>query len=346
MAGTPGHHGVIEILGRARRAARESAWGLALTAAGVAAAYALGLLLPTVSPLTLAVALGAVVGNVPGSLRRSQAGLDVATHHLLRLGIVLLGLRLAVTDVVDLGLPSLAVVVAVVTVTFFGTQWLGRRLGLSPGASLLVATGFSICGASAVAAMDGVTRNRKEDTATAIALVTVFGSLAIVVLPALQGPLGLSDQAFGAWAGASVHDVAQTVAAAGAAGPSALAAAVVVKLTRVVLLAPMVAGVGLWERRRDAGADGGTRPPLVPLFVVGFLVAVAVRSTGVVPAGVLVSAEELSTLLLAAALFALGTAVRFRRLARTGGRALALGLLSWVTICVVAYVGVRLVSVG
>jgi len=346
VAATSGHHGVIEILGRARRAARESAWGLALTAAGVAAAYVLALLLPTVSPLTLAVGLGAVLGNVPGSLHRSQAGLDVAARQLLRLGIVLLGLRLAVTDVVALGLPSLAVVVAVVTVTFFGTQWLGRRLGLSPGASLLVATGFSICGASAVAAMDGVTRNRKEDTATAIALVTVFGSLAIVVLPVLQGPLGLSDQAFGAWVGASVHDVAQTVAAAGAAGPSALAAAVVVKLTRVVLLAPMVAGVSLWERRRDAGTDAGTRPPLVPLFVVGFLVAVAVRSTGVVPANVLVSAEELSTLLLAAALFALGTAVRFRRLARTGGRALALGLMSWVTICVVAYAGVRLVSVG
>jgi hypothetical protein len=126
-------------------------------------------------------------------------------------------------------------------------------MGVSPGTSLLVATGFSICGASAVAAMDGVTRNEEDEVVTAIVLVTLFGSLAIVVLPLLQHPLGLSDVEFGVWTGASVHDVAQTVATASVVGPAAL--------TAVVLLAPMVAGVSIWRRRTQTFAYGARRPP-------------------------------------------------------------------------------------
>lgn len=310
---------------------------------GVALAFAANRALTQVSPLTLAVLLGALLGNFPVRLGRAEAGLAFASRHLLRAGIVLLGLRLVAAEVLALGLPSLLVVVVAVVVTFFGTQWLGRRMGLSGGACLLIATGFSICGASAIAAMDGVTRNKKEETATAIALVTLFGSLAIVVLPLLQHPLGLSDTAYGTWTGASVHDVAQTVAAASSAGPTALAAAILVKLTRVVLLAPMVASVSLWQRRRTASGDAGARPPLVPLFVVGFLAAVAVRSTGVLPESTLTVATNLSTVLLAAALFGLGTSVRLVELARTGARAVALGMASWVTICAVAYAGILLV---
>ena len=315
-----------------------------VVALGVAAAHACHALLPMVSPLTLAVLLGALVGNLPARLARLEPGLGFAAQHLLRLGIVLLGLQLIVTDVLELGASSLAVVVVTVVVTFFGTRWLGLRMGLSEGTSLLVATGFSICGASAVAAMDGVTRNRKEDVATAIALVTLFGSLAIVVLPALQGPLGLSDTEFGTWTGASVHDVAQTVAAASAAGSTALATAVVVKLTRVVLLAPLVASVSVWQRRRRPAAPGTRRAPVVPVFVLGFLAAVGLGSTSLLPPSTLAAAGLVSDLALAAALFALGSSVRVRGLLDTGGRALALGLCSWVTICAVALAGISLIG--
>lgn len=227
---------------------RDLAPGLLVAVFGIAAAYGAHQLLTVISPLTFAVLLGALLGNLPVSLDRLQQGLAFSAKHLLRLGIVLLGLRLVISDVLQLGIPSLIVVVMVVVVTFFGTQWLGRRIRLTPGAALLIATGFSICGASAIAAMDGVSRNKKEDVATAIALVTIFGSMAIVILPLLQHPLGLSDIAFGTWTGASVHDVAQTVATASSAGSTALAAAVVVKLTRVALLPPMVAAVSLWQR--------------------------------------------------------------------------------------------------
>jgi uncharacterized integral membrane protein (TIGR00698 family) len=317
---------------------------LVAAAAAVALAFVINGWFPAISPLTVAVLMGVVVGNAGVSLRRLRPGLRFAVKHLLRVGVVLLGLRLAVPDVIRLGGAALVMVMVIVVITFFGTQLLGRWMGVSPGTSLLVAAGFSICGASAVAAMDGVTRSEEDDVVTAIVLVTLFGCLAIVVLPLLQHPLGLSDVEFGLWAGASVHDVAQTVATASVVGPSALAAAVVVKLTRVVLLAPMVAGVSLWRRRGETAVYGTRRPPLVPLFVVGFLAMVGLRSTGLIPEQVLASAQVIESIVLAAALFGLGAGVHLRTLARTGGRATLLGLCSWGLVATIAYGGVLLLN--
>ncbi|MGO4760811.1 putative sulfate exporter family transporter, partial [Streptomyces sp. 2MCAF27] len=169
----------------------------------------------------------------------------------------------------------------------------------------------------------------ERDVATSVALVTLCGTLAIAVLPLLQHPLGLSDARFGRWVGASVHDVGQVVAAAQTAGPSALGDAVLVKLMRVALLAPLVAAVAVSVRaRRARGAqqaeqagrtDPATRrPPLVPLFVLGFLAMVAVRSTDRLPSAALDTAATAQELLLAAALFGLGSAVHLPSLARTG----------------------------
>ena len=319
--------------------------GLAVVGVGVALAYGLHRLLPSVSPLMIALVLGALVTNAGLGRPGFVPGFRFAVKRLLRLGIVLLGLQLAAPQVLALGAPVLVVVVATVAVTFVGTNWLGRRLGLSAHRSLLVATGFSICGASAVAAMDGVSGSDEEDVMTAISLVTIFGSIAIVALPLLQARLGLEAEVFGLWSGASVHEVAQVVATASAVGSAALAPAVVVKLTRVVLLAPLVAGVSLWVRR-SAAADGdtGPRPPIAPLFVVGFLSAMGLRSLGTVPDEVLDVAATVQTLLLTAAMFGMGASVRLRTMVRAGGPGLALGALSTVLIAAIALLGLLVVA--
>ncbi len=310
-----------------------------MTTAGVALAIAVNALVPAVSPLMAALVLGAVTTNLGLSSPALRPGLEFAARGPLRLGIVLLGAQLALPDVLALGLPVLLPVVVTVTATFFGTQWLGRRLGLGRELSLLVATGFSICGAAAVAAMDGVTDSDEEDVMTAVALVTLYGSLAIAVLPQAEGLLHLSPEAFGVWAGASVHEVAQVVATAQAVGGAALTTAVVVKLTRVVLLAPLIAGVTLW-RRRTAAPTEGRRPPVVPLFVAGFLAMAALRSLGVLPPASLSALKTAETLLFTAALFGMGAAVRLRALLRTGRRAVALGALSTTLVTLVALAGV------
>ncbi|TQS30176.1 YeiH family protein [Microbispora sp. KK1-11] len=317
--------------------------GLLATTAGVALAVAVNALVPAVSPLMAALVLGAVTTNLGLSSPALRPGLEFAARGPLRLGIVLLGAQLALPDVLALGLPVLLLVVVTVTATFFGTQWLGRRLGLGRELSLLVATGFSICGAAAVAAMDGVTDGDKEDVMTAVALVTLYGSLAIAVLPQAGGLLHLSPEAFGVWAGASVHEVAQVVATAQAVGGAALTTAVVVKLTRVVLLAPLIAGVTL-RRRRTAAPTEGRRPPVVPLFVAGFLAMAALRSLGVLPPASLAALKTAETLLFTAALFGMGAAVRLRALLRTGRRAVALGALSTTLVTLVALAGVTVLA--
>ncbi|MET1020044.1 MAG: putative sulfate exporter family transporter, partial [Microterricola sp.] len=277
--------------------------GVAIAGAAALVAWAIHALLPAIPLLTAAVAIGIIVGQIPaarGPLNGVLApGLSVASKQFMRLGIVLLGLKLSLVDILGLGWLSIVMIVAIVLLTFIGTIGLGRAFGLPGHQPLLIATGFSICGASAIGAMSGVVRAKDEETATPIALVTLCGTLAIAVLPVLWHPLGLSTEQFGQWVGASVHDVGQVVATAQIAGPAALAVAIVVKLTRVLMLAPMVAVAAGLERRKHGAAvelaartggaapEAAARPPIVPLFVAGFLAAVLVRTLLPVPESVL-----------------------------------------------------------
>lgn len=333
-----------------------------MAALAALAAWGVHAAVPAIPLLTVAVVLGIVAGQIPAA-RPALAGalapgLSVAAKPLMQLGIVLLGLKLSLVDIAALGWATVATTVAIVLVTFAGTLGLGRWFGLPGHQPLLIATGFSICGASAIGAMSGVVQAKDEETATPIALVTLCGTLAIAVLPLLWHPLGLSAVQFGHWVGAGVHDVGQVVATAQIAGSAALAVALVVKLTRVLMLAPVIAVASLVERHHQAGratlpadvapaasvdARGvAKRPPILPLFVAGFIVAMLVRTLIPLPEQVLNTADVVQTGLLAMALFALGTAVNLGTLLRTGGRPLAVGLLSWALIAALALGAVHL----
>jgi uncharacterized integral membrane protein (TIGR00698 family) len=326
--------------------------GLALVVALAAAATWAARVLPGVSPLVAGVALGALVANVVALPDRLAPGVAIAARTLLRAGIVLLGLRLSLGDLAGLGADGLVVVAVVVAITFVGTQWLAARLGIGRDLGLLVATGYSICGASAIAAMDGVVEADEEETAYAITLVTLCGTLSIFVLPVIAELVGLTGAAFGTWVGGAVHDVGQVVATASHGDDAALEAATVVKLTRVVLLAPLVMLVALARRRAAAegsavagsAVDATRRPPLLPLFVIGFLAAILVRSAGVLDGGSLSLAADAEKLLLTVALVGLGLGVRVDKMRRLGGRPLLLGVLAWVLVAGTAYVGTIAVS--
>ncbi len=314
--------------------------GLALAGMAVAIALALHTAVDQLPPLVLCVALGVLLANAARVPQFAVAGLSFAAGSLLRAGVVLLGFDLVFPDILALGVKALAVVVAVVAITFAGTLWAGRRLGLSPNLSLLVATGFSICGVSAIAAANGVVEADEDEVTFAVALVTLCGTLAIVTLPPLRGPLGLDSEAYGAWVGASVHDVAQVVATSSTAGSVALSTAIVVKLTRVMLLAPIVALIAVRHARTARMRE--SRLTIVPPFILLFIAAVGLASLDVLPAGATARIDDVRTVLLGLALFGLGTRVRIDRLVRIGLRPLALGLASWALIAAVAYAGVRL----
>jgi uncharacterized integral membrane protein (TIGR00698 family) len=324
---------------RALAALRLVAPGLTLALAGAGAGFLAHRLLPGVPVVLVAIALGLLLANTWGVPVSARPGLALASGVLLRAGIVLLGFELVLQDMLALGARGLVVVAAVVVATFFGTRWAGKRLGVSDGLSLLVATGFSICGVSAIAAARGVADADEEEVTYAIALVTLCGSLAIVLLPAVNRILGLDDHDYGVWVGASVHDIAQVVATSSAVGGVAVATAIVVKLTRVLLLGPLVAWIA-WTHGRSAGTS---RLRLVPLFVLAFVGAAALRSADLVPARMLPVLADTKIVLLAVALFAVGARVELRRLLAVGGRPLVLGLSSWAIVAAVAYAGVSVV---
>lgn len=299
-------------------------------------------LVPVLPAMTLAVVLGVLTANLPWAgafaAGRGRPGLDFAGKHLMRGGIVVLGLKVSVMDVLGLGWLALVLITGVVAASFGGTYLISRLFRLPPVTALLVATGFSICGASAIGAMAAVRRIKHVDTVLPVALVTLCGTLAIGALPLLIHPLQLTAPVFGAWTGASVHDVGQVVATAQTAGTAALGIAVVVKLTRVLLLAPVVAIAGAHQRLArqpdDSPENGQVRPPVIPLFVLGFIAMVGLRSTGWLSDGWLEAGAVLQDILLGAALFGLGSAVRIRALLLTGGRALLAALASWLLIAV------------
>ena len=323
---------------------------------GAAAAWAVHWAVPAVPALTAVMVLGVAAAHLPvvrdGMRGVARPGLSVASKRLMRLAVVLLGANLSLRELREVGLPTLVMVVGVVAVTFIGTWWLGHRLGLHGDQPLLIASGYAICGASAIGAVSAATGSDEDDAAASLAVVTLCGTLAIAVLPLLQHPLGLDDLQFGRWVGASVHDVGQVVATASTAGPLAVGDAIVVKMMRILLLAPLVAVVTLSLRRRrvlyanrylpDSAGNGlhGKRPALVPVFVIGFVAMVGLRSTGWLSEGVLVGMEMAQQILLSTALFGLGTAVHLPTLTRTGGRAAVLGLSAWIVVAGVSYAGV------
>ena len=332
--------------------------GLAIAASIAAVAFVVEYLIKNntagvISPLVIAVVLGALTSNLGWLPENCRVGLGFAARNLLRLGIVLLGLQLSFSQVRELGAPGLALVIVVVAATFVGTQWLGKKMGLSPGLSLLVATGFSICGASAIAAMRPVSDADDDDMAYAIALATICGTLAIFLLPVIGELIGFSGAQFGSWVGASVHDVAQTVATAASGNDDAQDAAIVVKLTRVMLLAPLVAAVSFTRRQklnRTIATDSKTQkaklPPIVPLFVVGFIAAISINSSFNLPSEFLSNVKWLEKSLLACALVGLGAGVDARKLRRVGSRPLALGLISWMLIATLSALGVAVLNIS
>ncbi|MFP7759813.1 YeiH family protein [Marisediminicola sp. LYQ134] len=335
--------------------ARALAPGLAVAGAGALLAAIVALALPVVPLLTAAVVLGIVVGQLPAAKPLLDGplapGIRFASKTLMRVGIVLLGFRLSLVDIADLGVVAVLAIVALVVATFFATWGFGRAMRLPGDEPLLIAAGFSICGASAIGAMGAATRSDARQQATPVALVTLCGTLAIAVLPLAGSLVGLDPEQFGRWVGASVHDVGQVVATAQTAGAAALAIAVVVKLTRVLMLAPMVAIATTALRVRDRRADAAGTPregvtgraPIVPLFVVGFLAAVLVNTLVPLPTPMLEVVDGVQVIVLAAALVALGSAVRIATLVRTGWRALVVGLASWAFI---ASAALALVTLG
>jgi uncharacterized integral membrane protein (TIGR00698 family) len=320
--------------------------GLALAAAVAVAATLAGRLgwlqANGVSALTLAIIIGLVAGNLlpAGALAISAEGLNLAKQRLLRAGIVLYGLRLTFQDIAHVGLTGVAIDTTLLCSTFALACMLGTRVfGLERGTAILIGAGSSICGAAAVMATEPVVRGRPDQVAVAVATVVGFGSVAIVLYPALFHLLAafhpLTPAAYGLWAGSTIHEVAQVVAAGHAVGDGAADVAVIAKMVRVMMLAPFLVALSAWFARGGAQAAG--RPPAriaIPWFALGFVALAGLRSSGVLPPAAVAAANTLDIAVLAVAMAALGLTTRLSAMRAAGLAPLGLGavLFAWLVV--------------
>nr|WP_298249253.1 YeiH family protein [uncultured Halomonas sp.] len=303
----------------------------ALTAAGFSLARLPLLADAGISPLVVALLLGIVAGNLPLARRLTATapGLKFATRWLLRGGIVLFGLSLTLQQIMALGPRVLLLDVLVIVCVLTAGYVIGTRvLGMDRETTLLTSAGSAICGAAAVLATESTIRSRPAATSMAVATVVLFGSLAMLIYPLIYPLLGLDEGLFGVYIGATVHEVAQVVAAGEAVGPDALANAVIVKLVRVMLLVPFLLIVGQWWLRRqpDAAAGEGKAKLVIPWFAFGFLAMVGFNSVVALPAVLhdgLVMAGQLA---LTMAMAALGYETQMEKLKALGIKPFILAL--------------------
>lgn len=321
--------------------------GLALAGGLALAAMGLGQLgwlqQHGISALTIAIVLGTVVGNTvyPRLAPASGAGVAFTKQNLLRLGIVLYGLRLTFQDIGQVGLAGVLIDALVLTSTFALACGLGTRvLGLERQTAMLIGAGSAICGAAAVMATEPVVRARAEQVAVAVFTVVVYGTLALFLYPLLyrlnaaHGLLALSPAAYGLYAGSTIHEVAQVVAAGNAIGVDAGNTAVIAKMVRVMMLTPFLLALSAYLARCGAaGAPGQPRRRVVvPWFALGFVAVAGLHSLAVLPPPLVALAVDLDTVLLAMAMAALGLTTHVSAIRRAGFKPLALAalLFAWL----------------
>ncbi|MEX6505713.1 YeiH family protein [Jiella sp. M17.18] len=284
------------------------------------------------SPLILSIVLGMVVSNTVGVPAITRPGVTFSLKRILRFAIILLGLQLTVAQIIEVGGTGAAIVVATLVSTFLFTKAMGRVLGVDRRLAELIAAGTSVCGASAVIATNLVTRGSDEDVAYAVACVTVFGSASMLLYPVIQTKLMLDPTGYGLWAGATIHEVAQVVAAAFQGGEAAGQFGTIAKLSRVALLAPLILSLGFFAGRGRSGEGAAAGKPPVPWFVFGFLALVVVNSLVAIPADIHAALVLATTFLLSAALAAMGLETNVFKLKAKGLRPLVLGTVSWLFI--------------
>jgi uncharacterized integral membrane protein (TIGR00698 family) len=307
--------------------------GLLLASAVAASAYGLRRLpaMATFSPMILAILIGIAFHNLVGTPAIARPGITFSLRRLLRLAIILLGLQLTITQMIEVGGRGIGIIATTLLATFVFTVWMGKWLGVDRKLTQLIAAGTSICGASAVIATNTVTNAHDEDVAYAVACVTVFGSVAMFAYPLLPGLLHLDPHAFGLWTGASIHEIAQVVAAAFQDGQKAGEFGTIAKLSRVMLLAPVVIALGLIAKNAPVAGTSSARPPM-PWFVLGFVALVGVNSLIAIPAEAKVWIAAATTFLLSVALAAMGLETDIRKLTAKGLRPALLGALAFLFI--------------
>lgn len=287
------------------------------------------------SPMIIGIILGMLYAN---SLRNNLPetwvpGIQFCSKKLLRLGIILYGFRLTLTDIFEVGVSAIVIDAIVVTVTILGGVWIGRMLKMDKETALLTSVGSGICGAAAVLGAESTIRTQPYKTAVAVATVVIFGTISMFLYPILynSGMLGLSPQEMGIYTGSTLHEVAHAVGAGNAMGEQVGGVSVIVKMIRVMLLVPVLLVLAVWAARRvkTAGVEGGEAKGkiAIPWFAILFLVVICFNSLNLLPEVFVDAINYFDTFLLTMAMAALGAETSIEKFKKAGAKPFILALV-------------------
>ena len=312
--------------------------GLGVVAALTVVASALGHLLPVVGSPVLAIVGGIVIAAARPPRASWQPGITFTAKAVLQASIVVLGTGLSLHQVVATGVASLPVLLGTLGVALAGSAVVGKSLSIDRDLRTLVGVGKGVCGASAIAATDAVISATEVDVSYAIATIFTFNVLAVLTFPTIGRSLGLGPHSFGLWAGTAVNDMSSVVAAASIFGHGATSSAVVVKLTRTLMIVPIAVGLAFWRARRSSAGETARSSALghvrrvFPSFIAWFLAAVLLNSAGLVPSSMHGILSASAQVMITAALGAIGLSTRAKDIRKAGFRPLALGAILWVLV--------------
>jgi len=333
----------------------DSAWWLGILLAGsIGAVGMLATVLPWtqrlgLSALTASIILGMVAGNTffPSIAAHAASGVDFSRNQLLRAGIILYGFRISFQQITDIGWAGLTIDLLIVSMTFWLAVQLGTRVfKIDRQMAMLIGAGASICGAAAVMAAEPIVKGSANKVSVAVASVVLFGTLGMFAYPLLYPYLGLSEHAFGVYAGSTIHEVAQVVVAAKSISEDAAATAVIVKMLRVMMLAPFLIVLSLLLSNSIGHEvnDRSRKPSItIPWFAVLFIVASAVNSLHVFSPPVIDALIFIDNGLLATAMAALGIRTHTGAIRQAGSKPLLLAATLFAFLVIGGYMLNRLV---
>ena len=267
-----------------------------------------------------------------------HTGISFSSKKLLRLGIILLGMRLNLADIYNAGVSVFLIALINLVFALFVVYGLSKLFKVEKKLGLLTACGTAICGAAAVVAIAPQIKANEKETAVGAAIVALLGTVFTLAYTLLYTVLGLTPTEYGIFAGGTLHEIAHVIAAAAPGGDEAVDIAIIIKLTRVALLVPVAILIGIWYRRSEKGQE---KEPfslsIIPWFIVGFLAMSAFNSLGIVPESVAQNVVNIAYILIAMAMAGLGLNVEIKTFKKLGGKAFGAGLIGSVCLSVLGY---------
>lgn len=297
--------------------------------------------LTIIGALVISLILGMLFQLYRPAIDKAEMGIGFISNKFLRLGIILLGFKLNLIDLANAGVKTILFAIVIVSGVIFLTYNIARKFGVSKRLAILTASGTGICGAAAIMGISPQIKVSKEeetakhnDEVLAVAIVAILGTLFTLIEIALKPMLHMSSTQFGVMAGGSLHEIAHAIATGGAGGPISLSAAIITKLSRVLLLAPAALVIGIWYQHQEPLTDGKKEKLPIPWFMAGFILASIIGTFVLMPANLLNMLVKLAYIVLGMAMAALGMSVNFKVFLSSGKKAVLAALSSSVILLI------------